>query len=143
MNGDAIEYRALAAEDHGAVVALWQRCEGVEVAEGDDEASFRGYLRRNPGLSCCATVGGKIVGAALCGHDGRRGLVYHLAVDGAFRGRGIAKEILRRGIEGLRREGIARVLILVAKDNAPAREFWIARGFEEIAAALPLGLDLA
>jgi ribosomal protein S18 acetylase RimI-like enzyme len=137
-----IEYRPLSPIDFNQVVALWQVCDGVEVAEGDDKESFIRYLDRNPGLSYAATCTGAIVGACLCGHDGRRGLVYHLAVASEYRGRGVAKELLKIGLAGLREYGIARVIILVAKDNSLGQEFWVSQGFEHISGALPLGMDL-
>jgi ribosomal protein S18 acetylase RimI-like enzyme len=137
------EYRPLAPHDYDQVVALWQGCSGVELAEGDDRESFTRYLGRNPGLSFAAVCSGTIVGAALCGHDGRRGLVYHLAVTPEHRGQSVGKEILKLCLSGLRECGIARVIILVAKDNSPGREFWISQGFEQISGALPLGIDLA
>jgi len=114
----------------------------VEVAEGDDRESFIRYLGRNPNLSFAALSGETIVAAALCGHDGRRGLIYHLAVAPAWRGQGLAKQILRLSLTGLRACGIARVVILVAKDNPLGQEFWISQGFEPISGALPFALDL-
>ena len=138
-----IEFRTLAPFDYDQVVALWRISDGVEVAEGDDKESFTRYLDRNPSLSYAAICAGAIVGACICGHDGRRGLVYHLAVAPEYRGQGIAKEILKMGLAGLRKCGIARVIILVAKDNCLGQEFWISQGFEHISGALPLGMDLA
>jgi ribosomal protein S18 acetylase RimI-like enzyme len=137
-----IKFRPLIAADYSAVATLWRRCDGIEIAEGDDETSFRSYLERNPGLSHCADADGTLIGAALCGHDGRRGFIYHLAVASAFRGRGVGKEILNRGLAGLQERGIARALVLVAEDNTPGREFWLSQGFESISGALPLGTDL-
>jgi N-acetylglutamate synthase len=137
-----IEFRPLAPLDYDQVVALWRRCDGVEVAEGDDRASFASYLARNPGLSYAAVRGDVVVGAALCGHDGRRGLVYHLAVAPECRGQGIGKQILALGLAGLRKCGIARAIILVAKDNPLGQDFWISQGFEPISGALALGMDL-
>jgi N-acetylglutamate synthase len=137
-----IHFRPLAPSDYPSVVALWRRCDGIEVAEGDDEASFRSYLERNPGLSHGAEADRVLIGAALCGHDGRRGLIYHLAVAPEMRGRGVGKAILVRGLAGLRERGIARVLVLVAKDNPLGQEFWISQGFEYISGALPLGMNL-
>jgi ribosomal protein S18 acetylase RimI-like enzyme len=137
-----IKFRPLDPLDYAEVLALWLRCDGVEVAEGDDQESYVRYLSRNPGLSYAAVQGGAIVGAALCGHDGRRGLVYHLAVAPECRGRGVGKQILMMGLAGLRGCGIARVVIFVEKDNSRGQEFWTSRGFEHISGALPLGLDL-
>lgn len=137
-----IRYRPLVPSDYRSVVSLWQRCDGVEVAEGDDQASFSAYLERNSGLSFCAETNGVIIGAALCGHDGRRGFIYHLAVAPEFRGRGVGKEILQRGLAGLGEVGITRVLVLVAKNNSLGQDFWLSQGFEAISGALPLGKDL-
>jgi ribosomal protein S18 acetylase RimI-like enzyme len=78
----------------------------------------------------------------LCGHDGRRGLIYHLAVARDHRGRGLGRRLADECLAGLRSVGIARALILVAKDNDHGRAFWIGRGFEEISGAAPYGVDL-
>jgi ribosomal protein S18 acetylase RimI-like enzyme len=137
-----IKFRPLTPLDYDQVTALWRRCDGVEVSEGDDRQSFGGYLLRNPGISYAAVREATIVGAVLCGHDGRRGLVYHLAVAPEYRGQGLGKQILKMGLAGLQKCGIARALILVAKDNALGHEFWISQGFEPISGALPLGMDL-
>lgn len=137
-----IDFRLLEPSDFDEVDALWRRCDGVEVTERDDRESFARYLSRNPGLSYAATSGGNIVGAALCGHDGRRGFIYHLAVAAEYRGQGVGKRILEIALAELSGCGIARAIILVGKDNAPGREFWIARGFEHISEALALGMDL-
>jgi ribosomal protein S18 acetylase RimI-like enzyme len=139
---DEIEYRPLTSLDYDQVVALWRGCEGVEVAEGDDRESFTRFLERNPGLSHGAIHAGAIVGATLCGHDGRRGLVYHLAVAPEYRGQGVAKTILEMGVSGLRVDGIQRVIILVEEDNSLGMGFWKSQGFERIAGALTLGRDI-
>jgi N-acetylglutamate synthase len=136
------EFCPLTPLDYDQALALWRRCNGIEVAEGNDRESFTCYLERNPGLSHAATQAGAIVGATLCGHDGRRGLVYHLAVSPEHRGQGLGRKILELGLSGLSNCGITRVIILVGKDNAQGQEFWISQGFDHIADALPLRLDL-
>lgn len=141
--GTEIVTRAFEAGDYAAVVALWEISEGVEVAEGDDRETIVAYLGRNPGLSRVALSEGAIVGAVLCGHDGRRGLIYHLAIAAAHRGRGIGRTLVDECLAGLRGVGIKRALILVADGNQRGREFWRACGFEEISGAIPLGIDLA
>lgn len=133
--------RAFETTDYDAVVALWSQAEGVEVAEGDDRATITAYLQRNPGLSRVAVSAGKIVGAALCGHDGRRGVIYHLAVAKDFRGRGLGRKLVEECLAGLRGCGLKRALIMVAPDNAAGREFWLARGFGDIQAQ-PMGVDV-
>jgi N-acetylglutamate synthase len=142
MEPEPITIRPLAIADYDAVVALWRQAEGVEVAEGDDRGDVAGYLQRNPGLSRVAQRDGQIVGALLCGHDGRRGIIYHLAVARECRGRGVGRQLVNECVEGLRACGIRRAILLVAKDNTGGREFWLSTGFEEIEGAQALGMDI-
>lgn len=134
--------RPFAPTDYDPAVELWRRSEGVELAEGDSREDIIAFLQRNPGLSRVAESEGRIVGAVLCGHDARRGLVYHLAVDPSFRSRGLGRQLVTECLSGLRTAGVRRAILLVAADNTPARAFWEKLGFEEIALARPFGIDL-
>lgn len=89
-----IQTREFRIGDYDAAVDLWHRVEGLDLAEGDDRETIRRFLQRNPGLSRIALEGTKIVGAVLCGHDGRRGYVYHLAVDPEYHGRGLGRRLI-------------------------------------------------
>jgi N-acetylglutamate synthase len=137
-----IEIREFSINDYDVTIELWQRVEGLEIAEGDDREGIAQFLARNPGLSRVATDGSAIVGVALCGHDGRRGHIYHLAVDPAYQGRGLGKRLLDESLADLRRTGVKRVIIMVADDNASGRQFWKRSGFEEISGAIAMGIDL-
>jgi N-acetylglutamate synthase len=137
-----IEIREFSINDYDAAIELWQRVEGLEIAEGDDREGVAQFLARNQGLSRVATDGSAIVGVALCGHDGRRGHIYHLAVDPDYQGRGLGKRLLDESLEGLRRTGVKRVIIMVADDNPSGREFWKRSGYEEISGAISMGIDL-
>jgi len=137
-----IEIREFSINDYDAAIELWQRVEGLEIAEGDDREGVAQFLARNPGLSRVATDGSGIVGVALCGHDGRRGHVYHLAVDPAYQGRGLGKRLLDESLAALRRTGVKRVIIMVADDNLSGRQFWKGSGYEEISGAIAMGIDL-
>jgi len=137
-----IEIREFFINDYDVAIELWQRVEGLEIAEGDDREGVAQFLARNPGLSRVATDGSAIVGVALCGHDGRRGHIYHLAVAPAYQGRGLGKRLLNECLEGLRRAGLKRVIIMVADDNRRGGEFWKRGGWEEIPGAIAMGIDL-
>jgi len=139
---DNIETREFSLSDYDAALELWQRVEGLEIAEGDDREGVAHFLARNPGLSRVATDGAAIVGIALCGHDGRRGYIYHLAVDPAYQARGLGKRLMDECLDGLRRAGLKRALILVANDNPRGRKFWLRCGWEEVPGAVIMGIDL-
>ena len=137
----AITTRAFVIDDYEQAVSLWNEVDGVEICEGDAREEIRAYLRRNPGLSRVVDDNGEIVAAALCGHDGRRGFIYHLAVALAFRGRGVGKLLLDDCVRGLRAAGIQRAVILVASDNPAGHEFWLRHGWEDLD-ALAMALDV-
>jgi len=137
-----IETREFAISDYDAALELWERVEGLEIAEGDDRESVASFLARNPGLSRVATDGATLIGVTLCGHDGRRGYIYHLAVDPAYRARGLGKRLMKECLDGLRQAGLKRALILVADDNPGGRKFWRRYGWEEIPGPIVMGIDL-
>jgi N-acetylglutamate synthase len=137
-----METREFSINDYDAALEIWQRVEGVEIAEGDDRESVAEFLARNWGLSRVAMDGSAIVAVALCGHDGRRGHIYHLAVDPAYQGRGVGKRLLGECLDGLRRAGLKRAIIMVDDNNPRGRKFWRGTGWEEIPGATTMGIDL-
>jgi N-acetylglutamate synthase len=137
-----IKTREFSIDDYDAAFQLWQRVEGLEIAEGDDRESVAQFLERNPGLSRAALDGSAIVGVVLCGHDGRRGHIYHLAVDPAYRGCGLGKRLVGECLKRLRAAGAVRAVILVADNNFGGAEFWKRAGWEDIPGAVPMGIDV-
>ena len=139
---DQIRTREFAISDYDAAIELWARVEGLDVAEGDDRETIWRFLERNPGLSRIASDGPKMIGAVLCGHDGRRGYIYHLAVDPEYHERGIGRRLINECLTGLERAGVERVNILVAKDNPRGLEFWRRTGWEHLGEAAAFGRDV-
>src|SRR3954468_3572263 len=107
---DGISTREFAMDDYEAALELWQRVEGLEIAEGDDRKSVALFVQQNPGLSRVALDGTKIIGVAMCGHDGRRGYIYHLAVDPDCQRTGLGKRLVDECLDGLGKAGLQRVL---------------------------------
>tara|TARA_B100002051_G_C16159480_1_gene357472 strand:+ start:83 stop:508 length:426 start_codon:yes stop_codon:yes gene_type:complete len=110
------------AEHYDAVSALWQATEGLGDTETREE--FCRYLSRNPGISSVVSHDGRIIGALLGGHDGRRGYLYHLAVAADHRGAGVATALIGRCLDQLQRLQIQRCSLHVYRANATAVEFW-------------------
>ncbi len=137
-----IQTREFRIDDYDAAIKLWNRIEGLDIAEGDDRETIENFLQRNPGLSRIALDGAVVIGAVLCGHDGRRGYVYHLAVDPTYRGQGIGRRLISECLTGLKEAGLKRANILVANDNPRGLEFWNWCGWEHLDGALPLGTDV-
>jgi ribosomal protein S18 acetylase RimI-like enzyme len=123
--------RAMTAEDYPALVRLWTATEGVGMGPGDDEAGVAAYLRRNPGMSPVAvTDEGEVIGSAMCGHDGRRGAIYHLAVHPAYRGRRFGIQLVEFCLARLAEEGIERCNAFVFDRNETGQAFWTHNGWQ-------------
>jgi len=122
--------RYFSIEDYLRVFALWQATEGMGLSEADSEENIRRYLERNPGLSFVALDIDRIVGAVLCGHDGRRGLLHHLAVDKSYRRQGIAQILAQKCQDALKAAGIEKCHLFVYIDNIEAQIFWEKIGWD-------------
>src|SRR6185436_11495371 len=113
-----VSVRAMRPSNYEEVVALWNSTEGIGLNESDSEAATVEYLRRNPDMSAVALSDGRIVGAVLCGHDGRRGYLHHLAVAATHRGNGLATRLLRHCFDHLAAARIPKCNIFLFEDNA-------------------------
>jgi putative acetyltransferase len=121
--------RPMTPESYDQIIALWQSAEGVGLSEADSPEAIGQYLARNPGLSLVAWQDGRLVGAVLCGHDGRRGYIHHLAVRPEARRQGIGRRLVQECLAGLRRQGIQKCHLFVFRANEEAIAFWQAIGF--------------
>ncbi|MEW6302235.1 MAG: GNAT family N-acetyltransferase [Verrucomicrobiota bacterium] len=122
----------LAIADYDEVLALWQRTEGVGLNESDTREGIALFLERNRDLSFVARdAKGRIIGAVLCGHDGRRGYLHHLAVEKACRGQGIGRALVENCLARLRALGILKCNIFLYANNDPGRAFWERLGWAQ------------
>jgi len=119
-----IHLRPFVLRDFPAVHALWTGMAGVGLNESDTRPAIADFLRRNRGLSLVATEGGRIVGAVLCGHDGRRGYLHHLAVLPEYRRRGTGRRMVAACLRCLSLAGIQKCNIFLFADNRKGAVFW-------------------
>jgi ribosomal protein S18 acetylase RimI-like enzyme len=118
--------------DYDAVYALWDGTPGVGMNDLDDSReSIARYITRNPTSCFLAQEDGNVVGAVLAGHDGRRGLIYHMTVKEAYRRRGVGKALAEAALAALKAEGITKVLLVVMKANDTGNSFWASLGFTQ------------
>ena len=113
------------------VLALWQASEGVGLSEADSRAGIAEFLERNPGFSFVAFNQRQLVGVILCGHDGRRGYIHHLAVSYNHRRQRIGQALVAHSLASLKRAGIGKCHIFVFRENETALAFWQGVGWTE------------
>lgn len=123
--------RTMTPADLPEVIALWQAVPEVELNDSDTPEQLTKYLSRNPELSPVALADGKVVGAVLCGHDGRRGHLNHLAVAAPYRRQGLDKTLVEYCLMHLSSGGISKCNAFVLPDNRSGRAFWRRLQFQE------------
>jgi ribosomal protein S18 acetylase RimI-like enzyme len=126
-----IEIREFTMQDYHAALALWKESEGISLREADSPENIKYFLERNPGMSFVAYDGDHLVGAAMCGHDGRRGYLHHVAVAHGNRRRGIGSALALKCLDKLRACGIHRCHLFVERENSQALAFWKGIGWFE------------
>lgn len=120
-------------QDYSKVLSLWKTAgEGVHVRRSDKPEEIEKKLHRDPDLFLVAELDGEIVGTVLGGFDGRRGMMYHLAVAQGHRKQGIASQLVDELENRLRLKGCIRYYLLVTRDNEPAIRFYENRGWERM-----------
>lgn len=117
--------REMTIEDYEGVHQLWMTIKGFGIRSVDDsEEGVLRFLERNPGLSVVAEEKGEIVGCILCGHDGRRGCLYHVCVREDYRMHGIGQSMVVRCMEKLQEEKINKVCLIAFTQNDIGNAFW-------------------
>lgn len=117
--------RIMTPDDYDDVRACWMACTGMGLNTIDDSREgITRYLERNPNTCFVDEQEGTITGAILAGHDGRRGYIYHTAVNPAYRRQGIGTALVSAVLHALANEGIIKVALIVFSRNDAGNTFW-------------------
>lgn len=115
--------------DYAEVYELWSITPGMGLSDADSRESIERFLIRNRGLSYVCKYNGSVIGTVLCGHDGRRGYIYHVTVVGEYRGKGIGRVLVEESLRKLKEEGINKCHLFVFRDNEIGNAFWSSSGW--------------
>ena len=122
--------RIMTIDDYEGVYTLWMRSVGMGLNNLDDsKEGIEKFLRRNPKTCFVAEEDTEIVGVILAGNDGRRGYIYHTAVNPSYRNQGIGTALVETVMEALRSLGINKVALVVFSKNTDGNIFWEKQGF--------------
>ena len=130
-------------DDYQDVFKLWENAgDGIQLRKSDRVEEIEKKLLRDPDLFLVAVLNEELVGAILGGFDGRRGMMYHLAVDEQFRKIGVATQLVSELESRLRAKGCIRYYLLVTKNNENAIKFYENRDWVIMDDLLIYGKDL-
>lgn len=122
--------RKMLINDYDEVYALWMSCEGMGLNNLDDSREgIDKFLKRNPDTCFIAEIENKIVGAVMAGNDGRRGYIYHTAVNLQYRGQKIGRRLVETSMQALKQCGINKAALVVFGRNENGNAFWEKLGF--------------
>lgn len=137
-----MQFELMIIDDYDEMIELWRNTPGVGLTRADARDGIERFLVRNSGLCFVATELGRIIGTILCGFDGRRGYIYHLAVDQAYRSRGIGKMLVHKSLEALKSAGAYDCRLFVLKSNDLGQEFYKGTGWQQKEHIVLFGKDL-
>jgi ribosomal protein S18 acetylase RimI-like enzyme len=119
--------------DFSQVIKLWKDAgPGIHLRRSDEKGEIAKKLQRDPDLFLVADIDGLIIGSVLGGFDGRRGIVYHLAVDDLYRKKGIGSLLMKELESRMKQKGCIRSYLLVTLDNLDAIRFYETSGWEQM-----------
>lgn len=121
--------REMTLLDYDNSINLWTNMAGIALSKADSKENIDNFLRRNPNLSYVIECGEEIVGTVMCGHDGRRGYIYHLAVTKEHRNKGLGYKLVDKCLTQLNQLGIEKCHSFVLKENELGLKFWEQIGF--------------
>jgi N-acetylglutamate synthase len=120
-------------EDYAAVYEVWQNVgDGIHITQSDTSPEIEKLIRRSPGLFFVAEYNSRIIGTVLGGFDGRRGLIYHLAVLPEFQNHHIGSRLLETVENQLRKDGCTKVYLFVIPENPEIYNFYANQGYQKM-----------
>jgi len=125
-------YSFMRIEDFDEIYKLWSSIQGLNLNKADEKGSVNAYLLRNPNQSYVCKLSNKIIGTIMCGNDGRRAFIYHLAVLPEYQRKGIATELVRLAIDMQKQLGIDKCAIFILNENVYGKNFWSNVGFSKV-----------
>jgi GNAT superfamily N-acetyltransferase len=123
------EIRPFRDGDRSQVIALWRDC-GLTIPANDPTRDIDFCRISGHGEVFVAELGGMVVGTVMAGHDGHRGWLYYVATSPDFRGRGLARTLVRHAEAWLANKGVAKIELMIRDTNTVVRSFYEKIGYE-------------
>lgn len=124
-----IRYREIFLQDYDKLMNLWGKSKGIKLRSEDNSENIERFLLHNPGICFVAlNEEDEVIGSILCGYDGKRGYVYHLAVDKNYRRNKIASNLVLLVKTEMKKRGVPKLSFVVIKENLQSVQFWLRLG---------------
>lgn len=120
-------------QDYASAAKLWRTVKGgVKFSQSDTEEEIQKKLTRDPDLLLVAEYDGKVIGTVIGGFDGRRAMVYHLAVDSAHRGKGIGAALMQEVEKRIWAKGALKIYLMMNSEHPELIDYYRKLGWEKM-----------
>jgi ribosomal protein S18 acetylase RimI-like enzyme len=113
----------------GQVVALWESVFGYKTPHNRPELSIDRKVELEDSLFWVAVAGEQVVGTTMAGYDGHRGWIYSVAVDAAWRNRGIGTRLVRDAEQALTAKKCVKINLIILAGNEAVTGFYASLGY--------------
>ena len=135
-------YCPMSIDEYDEMYAMWESIPGIALSKADSKENIDAYLLRNQGQSYVCRANGKMVGTILCGNDGRRVYIHHMAVAPEHRRHGIATKLVQLALDAQRECGMTKCHLFIFTQNDSGKSFWRKIGFGERHDICIMSMDL-
>jgi len=127
-----MEIRRLAISDYEEMVRLWVKAKLPFKPKGrDSKKAMASQMKANPEFFLGAFKDNCLIGTVIISGDKRKGWINRLAVDPDYRHRGIAKALILKSEEVLRKRGIRIFCALIEDYNSASKKLFKRCGYVE------------
>jgi len=125
-------FREFRMADYDRVMELWAQGRLPLKPRGrDSRASVASQLGRPNVHFLVAETDGRVIGTVLATHDGRKGWINRLAVDEAYRRRGLGKRLVLEAERRLAEDGMEIFACLIEDGNTASMEVFGRLGYRK------------
>jgi len=123
--------RQMDINDYEEILKLWTEVPNVESNQLQSKDKLERFLRKNSSYNLVCQVNNKIIGTLLCGSDGQRAHIYHLAIREDYRSKETESYMINELIRKLKKDGVEECSLFVRDYNYEEQDFWITEGWKE------------
>lgn len=137
-----MKIQTMKQSDFKQVYALWKKA-GLNVSDYQKEKKESVMMLTLNPYSCLVGIeDNKIIGSVFGIFNGRRGWIYHLAIDPTYQKMGNGTKLLKQAEYALFKQGAQRVLLWVEHSNLKVIPFYTKNKYEIIPDALVFGKNV-
>jgi len=123
------DIRSYRPDDEFDVIQLWKKVFPNTPSHNDPQRDIQTKLEVQPDLLLVAEINQQLVGTAMAGFDGHSGWVYYLAVDPAYRRKGIGTALMKKAEKLLSQIGCSKLNLQIRANNSDVRAFYEKLGY--------------